>query len=52
MTFAISAAVELLSVMLTHQVLERFGRKLPYGVAMFIAGASCLSIVFIGIVKV
>ncbi len=47
MTFAISATVELIAIVITHQVLERFGRKVPYGISMFIAGLSCLTIVFI-----
>jgi hypothetical protein len=48
MTFAISASFELTSVIITHFILDRFGRKKPYGIFLFMAGVSCLSIVFIG----
>ncbi len=48
MTFAISAAVELIAIVITHQILEKFGRKIPYGLSLLIAGLSCFVIVFIG----
>jgi hypothetical protein len=47
MTFAIAAFVELLSYMLTHFVVDKFGRKYPYLLFLLAAGVSCLSITFI-----
>ena len=48
LTFIISAAFELTAIIITHQILDRLGRKRPYGIFLFMAGVSCVSIIFIG----
>jgi len=47
LSFTISAIVELLGLVMGHMVLDRFGRKKPYGISLFLSGVSCLSIIFI-----
>lgn len=48
LSFTISAIVELLAIAFTHAILDKLGRKLPYCGLLFLAGVSCLSIIFIG----
>lgn len=47
LSFAISASVEILGILMSHVSIEKFGRKIPYGLFLFISGVSCFSIVFI-----
>jgi hypothetical protein len=52
LTFAISAIVELLGLIMTHLIVDRFGRKYPYGLFLVISGVACLSIIFTGILDI
>jgi MFS transporter, OCT family, solute carrier family 22 (organic cation transporter), member 4/5 len=47
LNFSLSAFVELLAVILGHVTLERYGRKWPYCIAMFLSGFSLLLIMFV-----
>jgi MFS family permease len=48
LSFTLSAVVEFLAYVLTHLILDRLGRKVPYFVFLFLAGISCLLIGFLG----
>lgn len=47
LNFGISALVELLAIIVSHYVLERFGRKIPYSIMMATTGFCFISILFI-----
>jgi OCT family organic cation transporter-like MFS transporter 4/5 len=47
LSFLISAAVEILAYIVSHAILDRLGRKLPYVVSLAFAGFSCFSIGFV-----
>ena len=47
LSFTISAVVELLGLVMGHMVLDRFGRKYPYGICLTSSGVSCLLTIFI-----
>jgi hypothetical protein len=51
LSFAISAIVEILAYIVTHVILDKLGRKLPYLVFLFGAGFSCLLVTFFGMIK-
>ena len=48
LSFTISAVVEIIAIAVTHAILDKLGRKLPYCGFLFLAGVSCLSITFFG----
>jgi hypothetical protein len=48
LSFTISAIVEILAYIVTHLILDKLGRKLPYLVFLFGAGLSCLFVTFFG----
>jgi hypothetical protein len=47
-SFTLSAVVEFMAYVLTHLILDRLGRKVPYFVFLFLAGLSCFMIGFFG----
>lgn len=47
LTFTISAIMELIAYIVTHGIVDRIGRKIPYCLFLLLAGLSCLSISFI-----
>ena len=48
MSFAISAFVEIIAYIISHALLDKLGRKLPYFVSLFTAGLACMSVVLTG----
>jgi hypothetical protein len=48
LSFSLSAFVEFMAYVLTHVILDRLGRKLPYVFFLFSAGLSCFLIGFYG----
>ena len=48
LSFCISASMEILSIMFSHAILDKLGRKGPYCALLFLSGVCCLSIIFIG----
>lgn len=51
LSFAIAALVELCACSFTLVIINKMGRKRAYSGFLFTAGLSCLSIVFISIIK-
>ncbi|RMZ97216.1 organic cation transporter isoform X1, partial [Brachionus plicatilis] len=47
LNFGLSALVELVAILTSHFVLERFGRKIPYSMMMATTGICFISVLFI-----
>jgi hypothetical protein len=47
LNYTYSSLVELAAVLASHYALEKFGRKIPYSISMFLVGASLVSIAFV-----
>lgn len=47
LNFGLSALVELVAILASHYVLERFGRKIPYSIMMATTGLCFISVLFI-----
>lgn len=47
LTYTISAIVELVGYIISHNLVDRLGRKITYGCLLLGGGLSCLSIVFL-----
>ena len=46
LSFTISAIVELFGLIMIHFIVDRFGRKYPYGFFLTFSGLSCFLIIF------
>ena len=47
LTFAISAFSEIVAYLISHAVLDIFGRKLPYVISLGMAGIACFSVGYV-----